>query len=947
MDRERWVEIDSVLQSALERPPESRAGYLDAACHGNPDLRAQVESLLDEQEGSAEFLEAPALDMAARRLAARRRSLSGSMIGRYHVLKSIGAGGMGEVFLAEDTALKRRVALKLMQPELSPDPARVERFEFEARAASALNHPNVLVIHDIGVHEGMPFLASEYLEGQTLRRRLSEARLSRAKAIDYAIQIARGIGAAHQAGIVHRDLKPENIFLTSGGGVKLLDFGIAKLTASDTPLLREGSHGALTEPGVILGSPGYLSPEQIRGQNIGCESDIFSFGCVLYEMLTSRRAFTGKSNAEVMTSVLRDEPEIPDDVPADLARILRRCLEKEPADRFHSAADLAFVLEAAHLPGNGHRPEGPKPIQPSYLAWGTVGLLAVLLASVLTFLYSRKSVPRPVVRFEISVPGDPITVAPALAISPNGKYLAFIAMGPNGRPILWIRAMAAVAPRPVAGTEDAKYPFWSGDNRFVAFQVGDRLRSLEIENGNQRTICTIHGFVNGAWNDDNVLLVSTGSGPIVRIPFDGGPFTAVTTLDQASGERAHWWPSFLPDGKHFLYSVRASSLENGGIFAGSVDGGPGKKLVAGVITNAVYVAPGYLLYSRDGNLVARKFDAQRLQVRSTELRIADRLKAYYGYTAFSASRTGTIVFRSGDQGRYQLTWVDRNGKRLNPSDSLPNRSIESILPLAPALSPKGRMLATVRYEATNGAYGIWASTLAGPRIQFPITEASDAESPVWSPDGSRIAYSASRGKVRDLYIKRVDDAGPGALLLHSDADKWPQDWLGSNKNLLLYSRQEAPGKTHLWLLPVDGNAQPRRVSGAPDNVNDARFSPDGRWLAYSSDQSGSSLIYVQDFPEGETRLPISDRGASSPKWRADGRELFYVSAEGELMSVSLSGANDFSAAAPKELFKAQFLGTDPYAPSPDGQRFLVQEPVQDTTSPMISVILNWPTTRIR
>jgi serine/threonine protein kinase len=941
MERNHWTQIEGILQATLDQPAHLRSEFLHEACGGDEALRKEVASFLDSHEDSDGFLETPAITVAARALAAEKTSFIGSMIGPYRIVKAIGAGGMGEVFLAQDTRLHRQIAVKILPAEFAADPARVQRFEQEARAAGALNHPNVLVVHDTGVHNGVPYIASEFLQGETLRDRISRGQLPLAKALDFALQIARALAAAHENGIVHRDLKPENIFVTTEGRIKILDFGIAKLIEpSPQPQF------TLTSPGVVLGTVGYLSPEQVRGQTSVLSSDIFAFGCVFYEMLTGQRAFAKDSHAETMTAILREEtPEstVLSSLPPALVRTLSHCLEKSPAERFQSARDLAFTLETLSVSPNQavSRRSRAKPT----LAWLVAALLAIAALALFVLLLNRKPPESSVLRFEIPVPGDPVTGSPALAISPDGKQIAFMAMGSKGKPILWTRAMNTIAPIPVSGSEDARYPFWSGDSRFLAFQVGDRLKALNMATGNQRTICTIRGILNATWNADNVILASTGNGPLVRIAPDGGQSMPVTNINTAAGQRSHWWPNFLPDNRHFLYTVNASTLDKSGVFVGSLDHSEPKLLISGVITNAACVSSGYLLYSREGNLISRHFDASRLEVTGPEVTIVEKLKTYYGYTAFSASQTGTLVFRAGDQSRYQLAWFDRTGKRLGPvEDEAEKKWSEGILPLSPSLSPDGTQLATVQYQPSNGAYGIWVSALTRANLEFPVTETRNAEFAVWSPDGNRIAYSASpNGGARDLYIKRLDETGNGKLVYHSATDKWPLDW-SSEGGTLLFLQNDQQGRSDLWVssLAEDAAPPPTAVPGAPSEVKQARFSPDGHWLAYSSEQSGSSIIYVQDFPRGGMRLPISGRGSTDPQWRHDGRELFYLSAQNELMSVPIApdSAGGLSAGVPKLLFKTAVAGVSPYTVTPDGQRFLLQLPTQDTATPVISVIVN-------
>lgn len=907
------------MQSALDQPPAERAAFLNEACSGDAELRTEVQSLLDA--GDDNFLEVPALNLAAQSLAEGKKDLIGAQVGPYRILEPIGAGGMGEVFLAQDGRLGRRIALKILPAEFAADAGRVRRFELEARAASALDHPNVLVIHDVGVHEGLPFIASEYLEGETLRDRLTAASLPIAKAVEFGIQIARALAAAHENGILHRDLKPENIFVTSEGRIKILDFGLAKLTAS---------HPDATEAGMIMGSAGYLSPEQIRGQEAVRSSDIFSFGCVLYEMVTGRRAFSKNSNAETMAAILQEEPAALQNVPAGLIRVITHCLEKSPSDRFYSARDLAFALEGCLTPVTELAP-----VKRNRLGWAAAAL--VIIASAL--LMTRKTPTAPVVRFEIPIPGEPVTGSPALSISPDGKQIAFLAMGPKNKPILWTRAIDSTTPIPVAGSEDAQYPFWSADSRYLAYHAGDKLKALELATGGQRTICTIRGNVNGAWNADGVILLSTGGGPLMRVDSDGEHLGPLTKLDAAHGQRGHWWPCFLPDNRHFLYTVNGSTLESSGLVAGSLDSGESKRLVPGIVTNASYLPDGYLLYTRDGSLFARPFNASRLEFSGGEVPVMEKLKAYYGYMAFSVSRNGTLIYRTGAQGRFKLAWFDRAGKQLASGEQ--QKWASGILPLSPALSPDGNMLATVQYRATDGGYGIWLSALNRADVEYPVTTTRNAEYPVWSPDGRQIAYSASpNGGARDLFVKSIGGDDIGTLIYHSERDKWPLDW-SSDGRYLVFSMNDDQRRSSLWVTSMVEKTMPKPIPGTPSDVKEARLSPDGKWIAYASEQSGTSIIFVQDFPKEESRIPISGRGASNPQWSRKENELFYLSGQNELVSVPVREDGSLIAGVPQVLFKTQIVGVNPYAIAPDGQRFLMQIPADNSAGAVIAVVLNW------
>ncbi len=941
LSQQRWISIEKILRETLDQPPGSRAAFLAEACHEDEALRAEVQSLLDSHAESDGFLEVPAINLAARTLAAEKQSLIGSEIGPYRIQKMIGAGGMGEVYLAQDKRLGRQIAIKILPSEYAADPARVHRFQQEARAAGSLNHPNVFVIHDVGINRGLPYIASEFLHGESLREHLSRGKPALSKTLDIAIQTARGLAAAHMHGIVHRDLKPENIFITSDGQIKILDFGIAKLTESSPT-----AEPSLTNPGMILGTVGYLSPEQVRGESAGPSSDLFSFGCVLYEMLSGNRAFAKETPAETMAAILREEPsELADlaQVPPLLIRILRHCLEKSSSERFQSARDLAFSLENVTSPGVA-RVTNPKTPRLASLPWWLAAAFAVATIGLSVSLFSHKPSAPALLRFEIPIPDDPTSGSPSLAISPDGKNLAFMAMGPQGKPILWARALDAADAHPVPASEDSEYPFWSADSRYVAFHKGDQLRSLEVSSGAEQILANVRGVVSGSWNQDGVIIIGTASGPLLRLRSDGEAPVAVTKLSAQIGERSHVWPTFLPDNRHFIFSVVASSLDRSGVFVASLDNPEPKPLITGVNTNAAFVAPGYLLYARQGTVIARPFDSSSLRFTGREFPVADKVRLYYGYTAFSASQNGTVVFRPSQQSRFQLVWFDRSGKRLGPiEDNVDKKWSESLLPLSPVLSPDATQLAMVQFQPSNGAYGIWVASLVR-NLQFPVTDIRNAEYAVWSPDGRSIAYSASpSGGARDIFMKRLDETGIGKLVYHSATDKRPVDWSPDGRDLL-FLMNDPQGHAGLWFasLGEGGPSAVTPVSGVPADVMQARLSPDGRWLAYAVEEFGSAIVYVQDFPNGVMRVPVSEKGASDPQWSHDGRELFYLSAHDDLESVSIreNPNGGLTAGVSKVLFKTPSVGAGPYTVTPDGQRFLIQAPTENNGKPAISVLVN-------
>ncbi|MEK6325273.1 MAG: protein kinase, partial [Acidobacteriota bacterium] len=574
---------------------------------------------------------------------------TGAQLGPYEILSQLGAGGMGEVYRARDTRLNREVAVKVLPASFANDEDRLRRFEQEARATSALNHPNILTVYDIGTHEGAPYIVAELLEGEELREQMNHGAIASRKAIEYATQIASGLAAAHAKAIVHRDLKPENIFLTADGRVKILDFGLAKLRPQSRALASGSdvqTQKALTDPGVVMGTVGYMSPEQVRGHEADHRADIFSFGVILYEMLSGQRAFQGESLAETMTAIVKEEPpdliEINSKVPPQLDRIVRRCIEKKPERRFQSTSDLGFALEASSLssgsnqtlslkalPEGGTEKAGVVFFKRERWLWLAVSLLLAIAALVSTLLYARQPSPEAqVARFPINLPTGTNTAAisaPVLALSPDGRRLVFNASDAAGKSQLWLRPLDSFATQPLSGTDGAAYPFWSPDGRHIAFFADNKLKKLDVGSGVIETIYQPGAGQGGDWNQQGVILFSEGEGTgLSRVNMAGGKPEAVTELDAAHGETNHNFPSFLPDGKHYLFHIRGG--DNPGIYVGSLDARDRKLLIplskdGANATRAVWSPQGYILYALNRTtLLARAFDPDRLELQGEPFR---------------------------------------------------------------------------------------------------------------------------------------------------------------------------------------------------------------------------------------------------------------------------------------------------------------------------------------
>jgi eukaryotic-like serine/threonine-protein kinase len=904
----------------------------------------------------------------ARRLNMALRA--GVRVGPYEIVSAIGAGGMGEVYRARDTRLQRDVALKLLPAGVSSDPDRLARFEQEARAAAAINHSNILAVYDVGSYDSAPYIVSELLEGETLRERLGNGPLPARKAIECAIHVARGLAAAHERGIVHRDLKPENVFVTTDGRVKILDFGLAKLTEREPALVSASvmpTTPPKTMPGIVLGTIGYMAPEQVRGLAADARTDIFALGALLYEMLSGRRAFGGDTTIDVMTAILKEDP--PDlrvadhQVPPGLQRIVDRCLEKSPAARFQTASDLAFALESLSThsgttPAVAIDAARPAPAlwgRRAAMLWASVACVLLVATIVLAIGYVRRAPAAPaVVQFTVGEPTDARfsggpAYAPGAAISPDGRHLVFMATrAGSSTTLLWIRSLDAPEARPLTGTDGANDPFWSPDSRSIGFFAQSKLKRVDVSGGPSQTLCDAPAGQGGTWNRDGVIVFAPDlMSALVRVSSAGGQPTAVTKLPAADKETSHRWPDFLPDGRHFLFLSQPDNV----VHVGSLDSAEVTRLV-NADSRALY-APGYLLFIREDTLVAQPFDAGRLQTTGEAVPVAEdiRVNPVNGRAAVAVSESGVLVYRTGPTAGnpVQLMWLDRAGKEIGkvgqPKDY---RGI--------ALSPDGQRIVLHLHEQVGGTVtgggGLWLlDTTRGTEARFTFTGAHD-EAPHWSPDGSRVVFGSGRaGDVQTLYVKPAGGASPEEVLLKTDVAKAPRSWSADGR-FVVYDSAGGKTLTDIWVLPLAGDHKPIPFLTTPANEGQGELSPDGRWMVYTSNESGRSDIYVQPFPATGGKWLVSTGGGVEPHWRRDGRELYYVSPPPiKLMAVDVKtqGAM-FEASAPHALFDmtgypfgglSPFSTTGAYAPSADGQKFLASvRPTVEVSNPL-TIVLNW------
>jgi len=870
---------------------------------------------------------------------------AGTRCGPYEIVGPIGAGGMGEVYRAHDTRLGRDVAIKALPASVSADAERLHRFEQEARAIAALNHPNILAVYDFGSHDGAPFLVTELLDGVTLAERLEAGAMPVRKAVDVAVQIAQGVAAAHDRGIVHRDLKPANIFLTRDGHVKILDFGLAKLIEPDADgsgTVAPTRTGHVTEPGMVLGTIGYMSPEQVRGQAADARSDIFAMGAMLYEMLSGRRAFMRDSSADTMAAILKeDPPDLAGDahaIPPAADRIVRHCLEKQPEDRFQSARDLAFALAALSGPTTSTTTMAVVPSKhPAWLAMtaAVVGTAIVAVGATLAF---RPRATSERADYAIAVDGEVSHVA----LSEDGQWLALVSPGETGEPMLYVRRIGAPDARPLPGTDGASYPFWSPDDREIAFFAGSKLKKITVAGGAPQSLVTIRGVARGgAWGRNGVILYAPDAGAeLWRVNADGSANSAVTQLEGT--EATHRWPCFLPDGDHFL--MFAGDFAEGGenrtnaIYISSLS--KKEKVLLARARSSVGYSDGRVYYvNADGALVAARLDLASEKLVGEPAVVVSRVafspSTYYA--TFAVSSESTLVYSAvSTANQSQLTWFDETGRelgRVGPVGVLDN----------PALSPDGQRVAydSNDFKAKNVDVWIWdLARSSSSRFTFdPMEETT----PVWSRDGATIAYREVTPLVR---LKSASGIGTNRALAkpgRASDDMLPTSWSPDGKEILCVYQSSNGG--HLDLAPTDGGAI-RPFLVASGSQTNGQISPDGKWVAYASNETGDWEIYATTFPTAAGKWQISHGGGTEPRWRGDGAALFYLAPGNELTTVSVSTAGSFSTGAPRPLFairaRAPISSTDifTYDVARDGKRFLVNQYLKPDQAPPLGLVLN-------
>jgi Tol biopolymer transport system component len=878
---------------------------------------------------------------------------AGQKLGPYELGEAIGAGGMGEVYRARDTRLDRTVAIKVLPAHLADSSDLRQRFEREARAISSLNHPHICSLYDVGHQDGVSFLVMEYLEGETLAQRLERGALPLSDVLKYGVQIADALDKAHRQGVVHRDLKPGNIMLTPQGGAKLMDFGLAKsaIAAASISSMTAPAHASspITTKGMIVGTFQYMSPEQVEGKEVDARSDLFAFGAVLYEMMTGRRAFQGKSQLSVASAILEKEPEpisvIQPLTPPSLDRTIRKCLAKDPEDRWQTARDLQ--LELKWIAEAGSQAGAPAVVvagrkQRERWAWIATAAFAVLAIAFAVGFVLRAPQPPPVLRATI-LPPDKNNFDLGMVVSPDGTRLAFTARGSDGILKLWVRSLDALSAQPLSGTDGAYLPFWSGDSRSLGFFSADgKLKKIEASGGPPITLCDIPAFARGGtWNRDGVVLFGmVGRNGIQRVSSAGGAATPVTKLDEARKDANNRWPVFLPDGQHFLYNVRSAdrSLAQGEeLYVSSLDGKVNKKLLP--VSFNVQYASGHILFVRESTLMAQPFDTKRLEFAGDAFPIAEQVltNGGVGYAAISPSDNGVLAYRTGTAliGS-KLAWYDRQGKELGV---LGDQAIYFNF----KISSSGQKVAVDISDPKIGPPDVWVYDVVR-KLRTRLTFDPQADMlPVWSPDGTRVVFRSARKGPDDLFMKDASGAGNDELLFESAENKVATSWSADGK-LLLFDSNNLKTRRDIWILPMTGERKPYVFLQTEYQESEAVFSPDGRWVAYRSNESGRDEIYVKPFPGPAGRWQVSTGGGTRPKWRRDGKELFYMGDDDKIMSAEIrmkGTAIEVGTVKPLFQARAQRPGSL-YDATADGQRFLVNTSVVEQASSPVTLVVNWP-----
>jgi eukaryotic-like serine/threonine-protein kinase len=872
----------------------------------------------------------------------------GTRFGPYEVIAPIGAGGMGEVYRARDTRLNREVAIKVLPQHLAATPEVRARFEREARTASSLNHPNICVLYDIGREGETDYLVMELLDGETLGARLERGPLPAADLLRIGTQIADALDRAHRQGLVHRDLKPSNVMLTKSGA-KLLDFGLARVTglSSQTSELSTSPTvtRALTAEGSIVGTFQYMSPEVLEGHEADARSDLWALGAMLFEMATGKRPFEGKSQASLIGAIMNTEPPaigtlVPLAPPA-LERVVRACLAKDPDQRIQTAHDVKLQLQ--WIAEGGSQAGVPAPIAArrrdrERMAWWIAGVAGLIAVGLGVMLWRGAAQPPHELRFDVGLPPSLSTLGP-LTVSPDGLAAAFAASDTTGTAQLWLRTFDNPECRPLPGTQGATRPCWSPDSRSLAFFADNKLKKILISGGRPETVCEAPGGSDCSWGVGDVILFDgDGAHPTVRmVSAAGGEPHIAAAPDSSRHELAMNWPAFLPDGKHFLFIAQHNQSDESEVRLGALGSKQSLPVLRGE-SRVEYAPPGYLLFEREGALMAQKLDVGSGKLQGEPHTLVDRIGVNRGngMPYFSSSKNGVLIFSQASNSLRHVEWVDRTGRTLEEVGSPGSHT--NI-----ALSPDGRMLATELNDASGQAVDLWVRDLTrGIASRFTTDPANDIW-PMWSADSKRLYWTSNRRGKYSIFERDIEGVASDSLFYTGANNIGPSD-ASRDGNWIACMESDGSGNWDVLALPTHGAIKPVVIANSHFSEQRVRFSPDSRWVAYDSDQSGRNEVYVQAFPTPSAPVQISNQGGGDARWSADGKELYYRNSQQVIMAVDVKLGDRFEAGAPRQLFAspllAQGLQVSRYIPSADGQKFLFSAPMHaEIASP--TIVFNW------
>jgi Tol biopolymer transport system component len=950
---DRWEKIEQLYHAALERDEAQRAGYLHEACGEDEALRREVESLLAQETQAGGLLESLAIDMAAKMLAENQtHSLVGHQLGSFKILSLLGLGGMGEVYQAHDTKLGRDVAIKILPPAFVHDADRLARFQREAKLLASLNHPNIATIYGLEQLEGVHYLVMELIPGQTLAERITKGVLPQQEALKIATQIAEALEAAHEKGVIHWDLKPANVKVTPEGRVKVLDFGLAKAFGGD------GGQDlslapTLSEEGRILGTPSYMSPEQARGKPVDKRTDIWAFGCLLYELLTAKQAFHGETFSDSIATVLEREPDwqaLPSSTPAKIHDLLRRCLQKDPQHRLRDIGDARIELkESLTEPGvtapasvpfgapSGVPHKDGNVVRLRAIALGLAAALAIALAGLIaTRMLKSGGAPKPVSRLTIVLPrGQRLAgtlVGSPVALSHDGTHLAYVAReGVEQR--LYLRSMDSQTAAPIAGTQGAVTPSFSPDGQWLIFFADGKLKKISVNGGSALTLGDSVLPAGASWSSQGIIGFGFYRGSLLQVPEGGGPAQPLTRLKE--GDSGQFSPEFLPGGKAVVFVVGSKAgSSKAQIAVQSLTTGERRDLVEGIQPR--YAASGHLIYAQSGTLMAVPFDTQQLEVKGDPVAVVEDVaeSPTFSMSQYSISDSGSLVYISAGAHNVQrrMVWVDRDG--VEQPLPAPTRAYENL-----RLSPDGRRIAMEIDQQ------IWIYDLARETLSRLTFEGSLNRLPLWTPDGKRIAfYSDKAAGEYNLWWQLSDGSGRLERLTTDEYANNPETF-SPDGHLLAFVEINPNTQWDIWILRI-GDNKPTPFLRTPFSEGAPAFSPDGHWLAYVSNESGRPEVYVQPYPGPGGKYPISTDGGTEPLWNHNGRELFFRNGN-KMMAVDVTTAPDFSVGRPRLLFEGEYWANETptqrsaYDVSPDGQRFLMVKPTEASSDTQINVVLNW------